>query len=324
VPLTWTCGGPSAAMASGLTETWPAKKSQVAVERTRIQIALGTRSHGILETVARLVLRILVVVLLAITTSSLARADSRLQFLSDQLRYPPASGQADDFRVRTNAALALGATNDDGAVAPLCGGLDDPSAVVRQAVAVGLKKLARPSSKDCIQRHLASESNDGVKAQLQKALDALSGGGGDSGSPSVVSGAKYYVSISPVSNNTTRAGADVERIVHAAIAGKLGQLGEYQMAPAGESNSDAKAAIAKRSLKGFFLSVSVDKFDYSDGNLRVKVKIAVFSYPGKDLRGEVPAGATSQGTRPGDTSTEDQLMTLVSARAAELFAQNFK
>ncbi|MGD0530531.1 MAG: HEAT repeat domain-containing protein [Polyangiaceae bacterium] len=274
---------------------------------------------------ARLVLRLLVVVLLAITTSSLARADSRLQFLSDQLRYPPASGQPDDFRVRTNAALALGATNDDGAVAPLCGGLDDPSAVVRQAVAVGLKKLARPSSKDCIQRHLASESNDGVKAQLQKALDALGGGGGGGGgSPAVVAGAKYYVSISPISNNTTRSGADVERIVHAAIAGKLGQLGEYQLAPAGESSSDAKAAIAKRSLKGFFLSVSVDKFDYSDGNLRVKVKIAVFSYPGKDLRGEVPAGASSQGTRPGDTSTEDQLMTLVSARAAELFAQNFK
>ncbi len=266
-------------------------------------------------------------VLLAITTSSLARADSRLQFLSDQLRYPPASGQPDDFRVRTNAALALGATNDDGAVAPLCGGLDDPSAVVRQAVAVGLKKLARPSSKDCIQRHLASESNDGVKAQLQKALDALAGGGGgggDGGGPAVVSGAKYYIAISPISNNTTRSGADVERIVHAAIVSKLGQLGEYQMAPAGESSTDAKAAIAKRSLKGFFLSVSVDKFDYSDGNLRVKVKIAVFSYPGKDLRGEVPAGATSQGTRPGDTSTEDQLMTLVSARAAELFAQNFK
>ena len=87
----------------------------------------------------------LVVVLLA-TTASFARADSRLQFLSDQLRYPPAAGTTDDFRVRTNAALALGATNDDGAVSPLCGGLDDPSAVVRQAVAVALKKLARPAS----------------------------------------------------------------------------------------------------------------------------------------------------------------------------------
>jgi hypothetical protein len=264
----------------------------------------------------------LVFVLLA-TTASFAWADSRLQFLSDQLRYPPAAGQQDDFRVRTNAALALGATNDDGAVPPLCGGLDDPSAVVRQAVAVALKKLARPSSLDCMQRHLATESNDGVKSQLQHAIEAVNGGGGGGGT-AVVGNAKFYVAISPVTNNTGRSAGDVERIVHGAIAQKLAQLGGYQMAPSGESNADAKAAIASRSLKGFYLSVSVDKFDYSDGNLRVKVKIAVFSYPGKDLRGEVPAGATSQGTRPGDTASEDQLMGLVSARAAELFAQNFK
>jgi hypothetical protein len=266
----------------------------------------------------------LLVVLLA-TTTSLARADSRLQFLSDQLRYPPAAGQADDFRVRTNAALALGATNDDGAVAPLCGGLDDPSAVVRQAVAVALKKLARASSLDCMQRHLASESNDGVKSQLQHAIDAVNGGGGGGGGGTpTVAGAKYYVSISAVTNNSGRSGDGVEKIVHGAIAAKLAQLGEYQLAPSGESNTDAKAAIAKRSLKGFYLSVSVDKFDYSDGNLRVKVKIAVFSYPGKDLRGEVPAGATASGSRPGDTASEDQLMGVVAARATELFSQNFR
>ena len=72
------------------------------------------------------------------------------------------------------------------------------------------------------------------------------------------------------------------------------------------------------------MRVSVDKFDYSDGNLRVRVKIAVFSYPGKDLRGEVPSGATLPGARPGDSASEDQLMSVVAARAAELFAQNFR
>jgi hypothetical protein len=82
--------------------------------------------------------------------------------------------------------------------------------------------------------------------------------------------------------------------------------------------------MAKRSLKGFFLSVSVEKFDYSDGNLRVRVTIAVFSYPGKDLRGEVPAAASVPGARPGDRGSEDQLLGLAAGRAAELFAQNFK
>jgi hypothetical protein len=262
-----------------------------------------------------------------------ARADGRVTFLAARLKYPPATGQVDDFRVRTNAALALGTTDDDGAIVPLCGGLDDPSEVVRQAVAVALKRLARASARECLERRAGVETNAGVKGQIKRALDGLDGSGGGSGhgstttgddTPAAVSSAKYYVSVSRITNNTTRSAADVERIVHGAIASKLGELGEYQLAPAGESNDAAKATLAKRHLKGFYLGVSVDKLDYSDGSLRVRVKIAVFSYPGRDLRGEVPAGATLPGARPGDSAAEEQLMNVVAARAAELFAQNFK
>jgi hypothetical protein len=273
---------------------------------------------------ARLALRIVLAVLLAVTVTIPAFADSRVQFLADRLRYPPGPGQADDFRVRANAALALGSTNDDGAVPPLCGGLDDPNDAVRQAAAAGLKKLGRPTAVECLKRRLNVETSDGVKQQIQRAIDSLGPGGGGGGGATFVSGAKYYVSVSNVTNNTGRADADVQRIIGGAVSSKLAQLGEYQQAPAGESTSDAKAVVAKRSLKGFFLSISVEKFDYSDGNLRVRVKIAVFSYPGKDLRGEVPSGATLPGARPGDTASEDQLMGVVAARAAELFSQNFR
>jgi hypothetical protein len=277
---------------------------------------------------ARLALRILVVLAL-VMTASVTFGDGRVQFLAERLRYPPAAGNPDDFRVRTNAALALGATNQDDAVPPLCAGLSDPSEVVRQAVAVAFKRLARSSSLDCLRRRASVEPNSAVKQQIQRAIEAIeaaAGGssGGGEGAPAYVAGAKYYVSISPVTNNTNRSTADVERIVHEAIASKLSQLGEYQLAPRSESASQAKAIIAKRKLKGYFLSVSVERFDYSDGNLRVRVKIAVFSYPGKDLRGEVPAGATLPGASPGDRGAEDQLMSVVAGRAAELFAQNFR
>ena len=114
-------------------------------------------------------------------TSTSAFADSRVQFLADRLKYPPAAGQPDDFRVRTNAALALGTTNDDAAVAPLCGGLDDPSEVVRQSVAVAFKRLLRPVSLDCMQRRVAIETNAGVKTQLQRAIEAVQAAGGGSG-----------------------------------------------------------------------------------------------------------------------------------------------
>jgi len=281
---------------------------------------------------ARLALRILVglfAMLIAVT----ALAQSRIDFLAERLKFPPAQGQADDFRVRTNAALALGATNDDAAVSPLCGGLSDPSEVVRQAVAVALKRLARPSSSGCLKQRQAVEPNASVKLQIQRAIEAIDaassgggggGGGGGGSQPDQVAGAKFYVSISPVANQTTRPTPEIERVVHEAIASKLAQLGEYQLAPAGETNAAAKAAIASRKLKGYYLGVSVDPFDYSGGNLRVRVRIAVSSYPGKDLRGEVPQAATMPGARPGDKGSEDQLMSLVAAGAAQAFAQNFR
>ena len=67
----------------------------------------------------------------------------------------------------------------------------------------------------------------------------------------------------------------------------------------------------------------VDKFDYSGGNLRVKVKLAIFTYPGKDLRGEVPVSPVQSGVSPGDKSSEDNLMALAAGHAVELFAQSF-
>jgi hypothetical protein len=277
---------------------------------------------------ARFTISVLALVLGGLV-STVARADGRVQFLADRLRYPPASGQADDFRVRTNAALALGASNDEDAVAPLCGGLGDPSEVVRQAVGVALKRLARPSSLDCLKRRAAVESNASVKAQLQRAIGAVEAAAGPSVAPAVgpsayVPDARYYVSISPVVNNTSRPSGEIDRAVREAIASRLAQLGGYQLAPAAESNQAAREVISRRKLKGFYLAVSVEKFDYSEATLRVRVKVAVFSYPGKDLRGEVPAGATMPGAQPGDKGAEDQLMGLVATRAAELFAQNFR
>jgi hypothetical protein len=268
----------------------------------------------------------LALVAIVLLSASDSRADSRTDFLVGRL-------QAQDFRVRTNAALALGQTGDDAVVVPLCGALADASDVVRQAAAVALLRLAKPASASCLKDRLALETNDGVKRQIGKALAALpagggggdssSGGGGGGGVPHVVANAKFYVSISPIANQTGRPDDEIAQVVGASIRSKLDELGGFQLAPDKESPDQARAAIAKRKLKGYYLSVRVEKFDYSDGNLRVRVKVAVFSYPGKDLRGEVPAGLTQTGVSPGDKGAEDNLLEMAAARAVDLFAQNF-
>jgi len=252
----------------------------------------------------------------------LARADARVQFLSERLQFPPAAGHADDFRVRTNAALALGATNNDAAIDPLCAGLGDPNDVVRQAVAVALKRLARTASLECLRNRASIEPNAAVKQQIQRAIEAIEPARG-TGSAQTTN-VRYYVALSRVVNHTSRSPDEIEHIVHDAIVSKLAEMGGYQLAPSGESPATAKGVIAKGRLKGYYLAISVDKFEYSADGLRVRIKIAVFSYPGKDLRGEVPAGATLPGVTPADRGSEDRLMTVVAAKAAELFAQNFQ
>lgn len=272
-------------------------------------------------------LAVYLVLVCVLSVTEGARADDRTGFLVDRLK-------SDDFRVRTNAALALGATNDDAAVQPLCGALSDSNEVVRQAVAAALKRLGRASSLECMKSRLASEPSDAVKLQITRAVQSIEAAGptpaatGSSPSsdaaPKNVANAKYYVALSPVANSSGRAQADVDRIVLAAIKNKLDSVGGIQLAPRGETPEAARAVISKRNLKGYYLAVSVDKFDYSGGNLKVTVKVAVFSYPGKDLRGEVPAGLTQTGVRAGDTGAEDNLMGMAAGRATELFTQNFK
>ena len=277
---------------------------------------------------ARLCLRTLSMVLAVTLLAGLAAGDGRTDFLVGRLH-------AADFRVRTNAALALGATADEGAVTPLCQALGDDSDVVRQAVAAALKRLAKPSALGCLKSRLSREPAAAVRLQITRAVEAIDavaagGGAGDdttdpgSSAPRVVPNARFYVALSPVANSTGRPQPEIDRVVLAAIRSKLDALGGYQIAPDHESPDAARAAMKKRKLKGFYLAIGVDRFDYDGGNLRVKVKVAVFSYPGKDLRGEVPAGLTQTGVRPGDKGAEDNLMNMAAGRAAELFAQSFQ
>ena len=276
----------------------------------------------------------LLVAMTALVLPTVASADQRTDFLITRLQYPPAQGVSDDFRVRTNAALALGATNDDSAVQPLCKGLDDPNDVVRQSVAVAMKRLAKPAALNCLKAHLSTEYSSDVKLQMTRAITALSSSGGGSSGGSDTStadtytpknnpSAKFYVATSAITNNTGRTQSDVDRIVLSSVRGKLDTMGKYQIAPNGEQSDAAKAAISKRKLKGFYLSLSVDKFDYSGGNLRVRVRCSVFTYPGKSLLGEVPSGLTQNGVTQPDKSAEEQLMGMAAERAVELFAQNF-
>jgi hypothetical protein len=255
---------------------------------------------------------------MVVLAPKVARADSdRLQFLSTKMK-------DGDPRVRTSAALALGASNDDKAVDPLCGGLSDREDVVRQAAAVALKRLNRHQSLGCLKAREHQESNEAAKIAITRAIEAISSGGGG-GSDDVIKenpSAKYYISLSTVANSTGRAQTDVEKIVLRSIRGKLDAAGSVQLAPGTETPDKAREVMKNRKMKGFYLAIAVDRFDYADGNLRVKVKIGVFNYPNKSLLGNVDKTLTAQGVSNGDKASEDRLLELAAGLASEQFTQN--
>jgi HEAT repeat protein len=176
---------------------------------------LVTSSPGLLakamKTMGRAAL-VAAVVLLPLYPSVASADADRVKFLADKLN-------SDDPRVRTSAALALGASNDDGAVDPLCKALQDSTEVVRQASAVAMKRLGRPGAVPCLRARLDKESNDGVKIAIERAVESISagsgGGGGGGGDDKIKDNpsAKYYIALSTIANSTGRSQPEVESVV---------------------------------------------------------------------------------------------------------------
>jgi len=213
-----------------------------------------------------------------------------------------------DFRIRTQAALALGASKSRRAIEPLCAGLSDANATVRAASAAALGRL-RMGGAECLQKRLASESSETVKSAISKALD-----------PVFLPETKYYVAIGKISDKTGRNGDEVDAIVHRAMAGAAAALPTFTLAPPGESLTDAKRRlVGHSSVKPVFLSPRVPVPDYSGGNLTIRIEVAMFSYPDKSLLGSYTTKLTQQGVSSPDKETEDELIRDTAARAFEKF-----
>jgi len=213
-----------------------------------------------------------------------------------------------DFRIRTQAALALGASKSKRAVDPLCAGLADANATVRAASAAALGRL-RMGGVECLQKRLASEPSETVKSAITKALDPVF-------SPET----KYYVAIGKISDKTGRSGDEVDSIVHRAMVGAAAAMPVFTIAPPGESLADAKRRLVGHSgVKPVFLSPRVPVPDYSGGNLTIRIEVAMFSYPDKSLLGSYTTKLTQQGVSSPDKETEDELIRDTAARAFEKF-----
>lgn len=252
--------------------------------------------------------------LAALLVATAASADPRTGFLIEQLK------TNDDYRVRTQAALALGASADDAAVTPLCEALGaDSNVSVKVAAAAALGKLGKPAGIPCLKDRESKESTSAVKSQIQKSLAALQGGGGSSDSGAALGpDTKYYVAIQ-ITNKTKRSAGDVESLMRGAMQSKLLSKKGFAVAPRGEAPDKGGQIVKSKNLKGYFLVATVEPPVYEGGNLTQVVRVSMFTYPGKALQGEVAPKLTQTGTNAGDTESETLLMKMCAENAIDSF-----
>lgn len=244
---------------------------------------------------------------LLVLSPSPARAED-VAYSADKLHH-------EDFRVRTQAALALGKSDNDAAVQPLCGALDDDNEAVRGAAAAALGKLGRSGGTDCLNTRLGKESNDGVKTQLKKAIDKIAAASGGN----IPANAKVYVSIAKITNKSSRSSDEVGDVVSSAMTSKLGTMSGYAVAPRGQSESAAKGIITSKKLKGIQLQTTVNAPVYDGDKLTVTIDVVLVTYPGKDIKGRVSPKLTQSGTSPDDKDSEYALIKMAVERALDNF-----
>lgn len=223
-----------------------------------------------------------------------------------------------DFRVRTQAALALGASKHKKAVEALCAGLDDSNTSVRAAAAAGLGKLALGGG-DCLKAHLRTEASDSVKSTIERAIEKVKAGA----RPVVTSETKYYVAVGPTTDKTGRSGDEVDDLVRSALEEASSNLDACVVAPRDEKASEGAAITKKwKRLHAFFLWPKVQAPDYSGGKLTLRFEIAIFTYPGKALKGTIPVKLTMPDVDSQDKSSENDLIGRAATTAFERFSQN--
>ncbi|HET9953346.1 MAG TPA: HEAT repeat domain-containing protein [Polyangiaceae bacterium] len=221
-----------------------------------------------------------------------------------------------DFRVRTQAALALGASKDDKARKPLCAALEDPNVSVRAASAAALGRLGS-GSEECLERRLATESDASAKAAIETSLEAIGGG-----EPTFTAQTRFYVAIGKVADKSGRSGGNVDRQVRVTMQKTGKGVDGFAVAPLYETPAKAKSRMAKHAgVRGFYLSPRVPPFEYTGGALTVRLEIAMFSYPDKAMIGNYSVRLTQPDVPAPDVTSENELVAMAAERAVEKFAR---
>jgi hypothetical protein len=220
---------------------------------------------------------------------------------------------SDDFRVRTQAALALGGSKSKQAVEPLCQALSDENSTVRAAAAAAIGRLHLGGG-DCLERQRKAEKSSAVKGAIKKAIAQLQ----TQSQPEFTSRSRYYVALGKITDSSGRPSGQVAEIVKRAISDAAESNEAVVLAPEAETTAQAKKRLAAhKTVKGLCLLPRVGAPQYSGSTLKLRIEVAYLTYPGKALLGMMGIPLSANGVSGKDPDIEDRLIVAAIERALE-------
>jgi hypothetical protein len=244
------------------------------------------------------------VVVLCLSFLGAAAADARTDFL---IRMLTSSTQ---FRVRTQAALALGGQEPDSTVVQALGkALSDEHPAVRAASAAALERLKQPSALTAL-RAAQNDSDGAVRSAVRSAIASLessrstasSSGSSSSERPSPRGPATFYVGVG-LPGNQVGLSATTLRALRDHVSKQVGQIEGVRLAPENEEQRAAERVLRAEKLVGYFIDSSVTSIETKpDGAIRAQVSVIIGTYPGRDIRAMLSGAATVSGGGSGESA----------------------
>jgi hypothetical protein len=225
-----------------------------------------------------------------------------------------------NYKVRVQAALVLGKLGDPRAVQPLIKALADQNKTVRGIAASALGHLGDQAAAEPLRGLLRRESDAFDRGQAEKAVAALSAGGGAAGGKR----AKIYVNFGAFAGGVKTAGADASKILHEALSREIGKVPivTLTLTPADQHN------FGKSGMSGFYIDGNITRLEDSSGGggaeTSCDVKVMVARWPQKSIIMWTNAGASVQsGSRPRDRENARRECLEASARGLSEDLVNF-
>lgn len=216
---------------------------------------------------------------------------------------------ATDFRVRTQAALALGTSASELAVSPLCSALDDSNRTVRIASATALSRLKK-GGQDCLSRRASKESDPRVLSAIKRALAVMG-----EAEPAIGPSTRFWVAVQKAAGPER-----LDGVVRAAMIKAVAGRSDVAFVPRGLSTSEAEKLLAAHpQATGFLLAPKLNRPEYSGGMLKIKVSIAIMSYPGSALIGSFSKTVGMGGVSEPDPASENELVAIAAEEAMKQF-----